>query len=695
MRKATGDELGLNEAAPATCFPPAVAVGNSWSTDAARQVGAAIAVEARALGVDIVLGPGVNIKRTPLCGRNFEYYSEDPLLAGTLGAAHVEAQQGGGVGASVKHFAANNQETERMRVDAQIDERTLREIYLPAFERVVRENRAATVMASYNKINGTHATENPWLLTEVLREQWGFDGLVMSDWGAVEDPVASVAAGLDLQMPGPASASASAIVDAVRSGDLAEADLDRAVASVLALRRWSAGRGGDFDVDAHHAIAREVAASCAVLLKNDGDVLPLRPETSVAVIGEFARTPRFQGGGSSRVNPTRVEGAWETIRSRVGDGAVFAAGFTLDGSGDAESLRSEAVAAARNAVVAVVFAGLADDDESEGFDRDRLSLPEDQVELIRAVAAAAPRTVVVLSHGGVVTLEGWHDDVDAVLDGFLLGQAGGAALVDLIYGASNPSGRLSETIPTSLESTSAYLNFPGDHREVRYGEGVFVGYRAYQTVGTLVRYPFGHGLSYTTFGTTDLAAEATGPVSARVTATVTNTGTREGRQVVQLYVGAPAGPVHRPRRELRAFTSVTLAPGQSEQVSFELDSRAFAYWDVDDAQWVVPAGRYRIEIGDNARDIVAAAEVELDGNEPVRALTRKSSIDEWLDHPVIGGDLLAEELAKLLPEKEAAMMRANPAVLRLMGSMPADKALTMFGADDAVPALDELAARTR
>ena len=520
------DRLSLHDAMPATCFPAAVAVGSSWDPAVAERVGAAVGREARALGVHVALGPGVNIKRSPLCGRNFEYYSEDPLLAGLLGAAHVQGQQGQGVGASVKHFAANNQETDRMLVSADADERTLREIYLPAFERIVTQAKPATVMCAYNKVNGVYAAHNRWLLTEVLREEWGFTGAVVSDWGAVHDPVAALAAGLDLEMPGTGGLSAQRIVGAVRAGELDEAVVDAAAGRVLALARLAAGPASGFDADAHHALARQLACDCAVLLKNDGGALPLTGSGPIAVVGEFARTPRYQGGGSSHINPTRVDTPLDAIRAladEAGRAVAFAPGFAVDstggntddGSSDPAALREEAVTAARQAGVTVIFAGLGEREESEGFDRETLDLPAAQVDLIRAVAAASPRTVVVLSHGGVVSLEGWHDDVDAILEGFLLGQAGGAAIADLLFGVANPSGRLAETIPLRLADNPSYVNFPGEQGHVRYGEGVMVGYRWYATVGLPVRYPFGHGLSYTTFAVSDLTVAATGPDTAR------------------------------------------------------------------------------------------------------------------------------------------------------------------------------------
>lgn len=690
------DHLGLHDSRPATCFPPAAAVGSSWNPRVAEKVGGAVGREARALGVHVALGPGVNIKRSPLCGRNFEYYSEDPLLAGTLAAAHVRGQQAHGVGASVKHFAANNQETERMRISADVDPRTLREIYLPAFERVVAESAPATVMCSYNRVNGVYAAENRWLLTEVLRDQWGFSGAVVSDWGAVHDPVASLRAGLDLQMPGTGGTSAQRIVEAVRVGELDEKDLDRAVARVLALTGLADREAEVFDADDHHALARELAAECAVLLKNDGAVLPLVAGSRIAVIGEFARTPRFQGGGSSHVNATRVDIPLDALR--LAGGALdchidFAPGFTLDGTGDAAALCDAAVRAARGADVAVVFAGLAAADESEGFDRVTLELPPPQRRLIRAVAAAAPRTVVVLAGGGVVSVEGWHDDVDAILQGFLLGQAGGGAVANLLFGAANPSGRLAETIPVRLADTASYVNFPGEQGHVRYGEGVMVGYRWHETVGVPARYPFGYGLSYTTFDETDLKVEVTGDDTARVTVTVTNTGDRAGSNVVQVYVAAQHGPVRRPARELRAFAKVNLQPGESHTVTMELDRRAFSYWDIEHHGWVVTPGTYTVQICRDAATVTLEEAVTLAGQPCVGELTLESTVQEWCTHPVVGAEFLAQVAAASTAGKGGPDATAD--LLQVVGSMPKQTVVNMLGAAAPVAALKQLMARTR
>ncbi|WP_106400487.1 glycoside hydrolase family 3 C-terminal domain-containing protein [Actinocorallia populi] len=673
IRRQTGDadHLGINESLPATCFPPAVAVGSSWDAEIAARVGAAVGREARAFGVGVVLGPGVNIKRSPLCGRNFEYYSEDPLLSGVLASAHVRALQAEGPGASVKHFAANNQETDRMRVSADVDERTLREIYLPAFERVVTEALPATVMSSYNRINGVYASQNRWLLTEVLREQWGFDGAVVSDWGGVYDRVAALAAGLDLQMPGNGGVDDAEVVRAVRDGELDEAVVDQSVRRMRVLAERVSPATGEFDAEAHHAEARELAAACAVLLKNDRATLPITERTRrIAVIGEFAAEPRYQGGGSSRINATRVDAALQEIQVLAGSRGqtvAYARGYAADGSGDPLELREQAVRAAAEADIAVVFAGVAE--ESEGVDREHLDLPADQVELIRAVAAAAPRTVVVLSNGGVVSLEGWHDDVDAILEGWLLGQAGGGALADLLFGVANPSGRLAETIPLRLEDTPAYLNFPGEQGHARYGEGVMVGYRYYETVGRAVRYPFGHGLSYTVFTTGDLKVTVTGDDTATAAVTVTNTGDRAGGHVVQVYVATTAGPVRRPARELRAFTKVFLQPGESRRVELALDRRAFAYYDVELGRWTVAAGEYAVQIGQDASTVVAEQTITLTGDVIVKALSLDTPVGDWFAHPVVGPELMRTLMAGL-SEEQARQAEEQAEMLQMVASLP-------------------------
>jgi beta-glucosidase len=692
------DHVGLSDSVPATCFPPAVALGSSFDAELVERVGRALGAEARAEHVAVVLGPGINIKRSPLCGRNFEYLSEDPLVSGVLGAALVRGIQSAGVGACVKHFAANNQETDRARISAEVDERTLREIYLAGFERVVTEARPWMVMCAYNKVNGTYASQHPWLLTDVLRTEWGFDGAVVSDWGAVSDRVAALRAGLDLQMPATGSHVTDAeIVAAVRSGALDETVLDRAVGRILTVlaRALPAGReGGAFDADAHHALAREAAADCAVLLKNEpvdgAPLLPLDPAATVAVIGEFARTPRYQGAGSSQVNPTRLDDAWSAIREIAADRAVFAAGFGLDDSGNDEALRAEAVEAARGADVAVLFLGLPDSEESEGFDREHLLLPTAQTGLLAAVAEVNPRVVVVLSNGSTVQVAGWGHHAAAILEGWLLGQAGGGAIADLLLGRANPSGRLAETIPLRLPDTPSHLNFPGELGVVRYGEGVFVGYRGYDAREQEVSYPFGHGLSYTSFGYTDLAVTADDDQGLTVSATVTNTGSRAGKEVVQVYVGPPASAVARTVRELKGFAKVALEPGESRRVRFVLTRRDLSYLHPRKGRWWFEGGEFGVAVGASSRDLRLSATVTVAAPTSVPPLAEDASLQEWLAHPV-GSRLLQERLAAAGPN-----MLTDPEMHDVVGNFPLARLATFPGmplTPAEVAELREIAAR--
>lgn len=683
-----GDHVAITGSLPATCFPAACALGCSWDPDLVRRVGQAIGVEALAQGVAVVLGPGINIKRSPLCGRNFEYFSEDPLLTSVLGAAHVEGLQSQGVGASVKHYAANNQETDRLRVTADVDERTLREIYLPGFERVVTQARPWTVMCAYNRVNGVHASQHRWLLTEVLREQWAFDGLVMSDWGAVHDRVAALAAGLDLEMPPNLGVSDAAIAAAVRAGGLDEKLLDQAVLRVLQLvdRARTAGPGTPgspevpapvFDASAHHALARAAAADCAVLLKNDRDILPLRPGAGdlVAVIGEFARTPRYQGAGSSQVNPTRLDAALDEVRAAVPAGVevAFAAGFGVGSTGHDNDLAAGAVALARRASTVVVFLGLPVAEESEGFDRQHMDLPPNQTALLPQLAAANPNLVVVLANGSAVRLSDWQQHTRAILECWLSGQAAGGATADLLFGAANPSGRLAETLPLRLQDNPSYLNFPGEAGHVRYGEGVFVGYRGYDAVGRGVSYPFGHGLSYTTFGYADLTtavvgAAADGDLAISVTCTITNTGRRAGKEVVQLYVADPYAQVARPVRELKAFTKISLEPGAAETVTFHLGARDLSYWSTTHHRWVLEGGVFEFAIGASSRDLRLTTSLDVPAPPlPVR-LDAMATLQEWLAHPVAAAAL--RRAVGVNTDGTPRGILANDELIKIIGSFP-------------------------
>lgn len=675
-QRSGADHLGLFDSVPATCFPTAAALGSTWDVELVRRVGEALGRETRANDVAVLLGPGVNIKRTPLCGRNFEYVSEDPVVAGEIGVALVGGIQSQGVGTSLKHYAANNQETDRMRVSAEVDERTLREIYLPAFERIVTRAQPWTVMCAYNKVNGTFVSEHRGLLTEILRDEWAFEGLVVSDWGAVHDRVAALDAGLDLQMPAAGPRPDEAVVDAVRAGMLDETVLDTAVRRVLHLvaRALPAldDTGATYDVDAHHALAREAAAGGAVLLKNDpvdgAPVLPLDGGDGLLVVGEFARTPRYQGAGSSQVVPTRLDDALTALRAATGTDLPFEPGFTISGgpTGDDDALRAAAVEAARAARTVVVFLGLPGPDESEGYDRPRLGLPDNQVATLEAVAAVNPRVVVVLANGSAVSLP-WRDRAAAVLETWLGGQAGGSAVADLLLGTVAPSGRLAESIPLRIEDTPAFGNFPGEGGVVRYGEGVLVGYRWYDTRGVDVAYAFGHGLTYTTFGYSDVRADAVGEgadVRVEVSTTVTNTGTRAGAEVVQVYVRDPEASVLRPTRELKAFAKVALAPGESRTVTFTLDARDLSYWHPGLRRWVVEGGTFVVEVGASSRDVRGSAAVDVVGQPLWGELTAWSTLAEWQEHPV-GGPLmravLASDDAPPMDETMAAMLAQTPA----------------------------------
>ncbi|AWB86056.1 glycoside hydrolase family 3 C-terminal domain-containing protein [Mycetocola zhujimingii] len=666
LRKQAGDtdHLGLAASVPATCFPPAVGLGASWDVDAAERVGEALGVESAIEDVAVLLGPGINIKRSPLCGRNFEYFSEDPIVSGVMASALVRGIQSQGVGASLKHFAANNQETDRLRVSSDVDPRPLREIYLRGFERVVREAQPWTVMCSYNRINGVYTSEDPWLLTTVLRDEWGFEGLVVSDWGAVNNRVAGVAAGLDLEMPSSGGRTDAQVVDAVRNGSLTEDALDRVARRVVNLVRKAQARpvaSGPLDVDAHHALAREVAGRCLVLLKNDDELLPLARDARIAVIGEFARTPRYQGAGSSQINPTRLDNALDAIRAEASADVAFAPGFTLDGSGDTDSLRTDAVAAASVCDVAVVFLGVPADEESEGFDRKHMDLPADQLRLIDAVAAANRNTVVVLSNGGAVTLP-FAGSVAAILEGWLLGQAGGSATADVLFGTVNPSGKLTETIPLRLEDTPSFGNFPGEHGHVRYGEGILVGYRWYDEARADVAFPFGHGLSYTRFEYGDVSATVGADGNIVVAVPVTNTGSVAGREVVQVYTSLPSSTVQRPPRELKGFAVVSVEPGETAEAVVVVRRDELAYWDVRIDRWVVERGSYSIEVGASSRDIRTTTALELDGDDVVLPLSLESSFEEVLAHSV-AGPMLTEAL-------ESRPGGVPPELVQLLGNFP-------------------------
>jgi beta-glucosidase len=678
---------------PATCFPPAVATGSTWDPELLRRMGEALGDECRAMDVAVLLGPGINLKRSPLGGRDFEYFSEDPVLTGILATEWVRGLQSRGVGASLKHFAVNSQETDRMRVSADVDERTLRELYLRAFQRVVTRAQPWTVMCAYNKVNGVYASQHRWLLTDVLRGEWGFEGLVVSDWGAVGDRVAAVASGLDLTMPGPTDTGDRELVDAVEGGRLDPALLQTAADRVRALVGRAAGRQpGGYDAEAHHELAREIAGRAIVLLKNDGGVLPLDAtdgNQSIAVIGEFARTPRYQGGGSSLMTPTRLDDALTEITAAAQATVSFAPGYLTsdtaaqegvtgdDEAGEDQDLLAEAVAFAQASDVALVFVGSLS--ETEGADRTGIDLPAGHLELIERVAAVNPRTVVVLSNGGVLGTP-WAAGVPAILEGWLLGQAGGSAIADVLFGVVNPSGRLAETIPLKLADHPSYLDFPGENGHVRYGEGLYVGYRGFDAREQEVAYPFGFGLSYTTFKYGQASAAVTdGGIEVRIP--VTNAGGRDGREVVQVYVSLPGSAVRRAPRELKAFANVAIAAGQTAEVVLSIDRADLAYWETRLGRWVVEGGEYHCAVGASSRDLRATAVVKVTGDDARIPLTAESTVAEWLADPR-GAQLLTEAFAAPTADGgpgPIAGMLADPNLMEFIGSFPLGR-MAAFGA---------------
>jgi beta-glucosidase len=592
----------------------------------------------------------------------------------------IDGIQRQGVGASLKHYAANNQETDRLRVSAEVDERTLRELYLAGFEHAVKVARPWTVMCAYNKVNGTYASQHAWLLSTVLRDQWGFDGLVVSDWGAVHDRVAALEAGLDLEMPPNLGVSDTAIVAAVRTGRLDERVLDTAVARVLRLVDRATATPEpppELDVDAHHALARTAAAECAVLLKNDGGLLPLHPAAgdTIAVVGEFARTPRYQGAGSSQVNPTRVDIPVDELRAAVPDGVeiAFAAGYGLDTTDQDEELAAEAVALAGRADVVVAFLGLPAATESEGFDRSHLDLPANQTALVARLADANSKLAVVLANGSAVRLSDWDHHAKAVLECWLSGQAAGGAAADLLVGTANPCGRLAETLPLRLEDTPSYLNFPGEAGQVRYGEGIFVGYRGYDTLDRHVSYPFGHGLSYTSFDYADLTATITGrpqdgDLVVEVACHITNTGERRGKEVVQLYVGDPQASVARPPRELKAFLKADLDPGETALVEFTLTARDLSYWSTRLHGWVLEGGVFELAVGASSRDLRLTTTIDIAAPPPPVRLDGMATLQEWLADPA-GSALLREAVGTDIAGRPKGIL-GNEELLPVIGNFP-------------------------
>jgi len=638
-QESLADHMGVAESIKAIGFPTASAMACSFNRDLLHKVGDALGEECVAEDLAVLLGPGINMKRSPICGRNFEYYSEDPVVAGELGAAFVNGVQEHGVGTSLKHFAANNQEWRRMSISAEIDERTLREIYLAAFETVVKKAQPWTIMCSYNRINGVYSCENDWLLNKVLRDEWGFEGLVMTDWGAMDERVPSLKAGLDLEMPDCHGETDKLIVKAVQNGELEESVLDTAVERILTMvdKYLTARKGIDpasmvhplpssvergYDVAAHHALARTTAEQSAVLLKNE-DILPLQKDKKIAFIGEFAKVPRIQGGGSSHINNTWIESALDA----AGDSVSYAQGFHIDEETTDETLLQEAITLAKESDVAVIFAGLPDSFESEGFDRTHLNMPANQNELIARISEVQPNVVVVLHSGSPIAMP-WLDKVAGVLQMYLAGQASGGAAVNLLFGDATPCGKLAETFPLHLEDNPSYLNFPGNREKVCYQEGVFIGYRYYDKKKMDVLFPFGYGLSYTDFTYSNMKVTVNGKNAADVdviketdeivvSADITNTGNCDGAEIVQLYIKNPVVYEIRPEKELRDFAKVFLKAGETKTVTFTLNARAFSYYETRIHDWYAESGDYEILLASSSRDIRLQDTVSITGSKKI------------------------------------------------------------------------------
>ncbi len=635
----SGDHLGINESVPATCFPTASALAATWDRDVVRQVGVALGEECRQEKVGVILGPGANIKRSPLCGRNFEYFSEDPYLSGELAKSHIQGVQSQGIGTSLKHYTANNQEFRRMTIDAVIDQRALYEIYLAGFEIAIRDAQPWTLMGAYNKLNGTYCCEDPLILSKILKEKWGHKGLVMTDWGAMNERVPALIAGLALEMPGGSVENDAMIVTAIRSGELDETVLDQAVESILEMvfkAQATLAEDHAYDADAHHMLARHVAGEGAVLLKNESQILPLHKGSKVALLGNFAKAPRYQGAGSSLINPSRLDNLWEEMVKIGGaEQITFAQGYPSQGITLDEALLNEAVQAARDADVVVIHIGLPDSFEVEGIDRTHLRLPESHNRLVETVSAIHDQVVVVLSNGAPVEMP-WVDDVQAVLEGYLGGQAGAGGLADILYGIVNPSGKLAETFPIKLEDTSCYDNFPGGPKTVEYRESLYVGYRFFETVGKEVLFPFGHGLSYTTFAYEDLHTSQetiTDQDTLTINVTVRNTGDRAGKETVQLYISPVSPTAFRPKLELKGFEKVALEPGEAKTISFTLDRRAFAHFSTAINDWQVESGIYRVLVGTSSRQIHLESEVRVDSTQADFPIPERDRLPNYVDFP--------------------------------------------------------------
>lgn len=676
-----GDHLGLNESIPAVCFPAGCAIASSWDRESASKLGLTLANECQAENVSTILGPAMNIKRSPLCGRNFEYLSEDPLVSSEIATAYVKAVQSKNVATSPKHFMANNQEFHRMTSDSVMDERTMREIYLASFESMVKEAKPWTMMGAYNKLNGTYLCENKLILTDILRDEWGFDGYVMTDWGAMNDRVDGLKAGCELEMPSMSDRTDKEIVAAVEAGQLDEAVLDQAVERFLNIVfKYVDNRDESavFDREADHQVARELAEESSILLKNQEHILPLKADQKVAFIGQYAQAPRYQGGGSSHINSFKVVSA---LDASEGLSVQYARGYDDSLDVAVEELETEALNLAKESDVAVLFIGLPDRYESEGYDRKHMQLPENQVELLEKLSHVQENLVVVLHNGAAVEMP-WIDKVKGVLEVYLGGQAVGEATVNLLYGKVNPSGRLAESFPLRLQDTPCYLHYGGEKDQSHYTEGVFVGYRYYASKDMPVLFPFGHGLSYTDFCYDNLVLSQTDMTDAEklsVSVDVTNTGERYGKEVVQVYVAAPTSSIIRPSLELRAFDKIGLEPGKTKTVTFELDKRAFAYWDQEAHDWLVEEGNYQVIIGRSAAEKVLVADVKVSPAEPLRKVFHlNSTIGEILAdkhagpifEQLMGGAFAGNEDAKQMAENSESDAVSGEMMQAMMEGMP-------------------------
>lgn len=661
-----GDHLGVNDSIKAVCFPAGCATASSFDRELVTKLGETIGEECQAENVSTILGPAMNIKRSPLCGRNFEYYSEDPLVSTEMAGALVHGVQSKNVGTSPKHFMANNQEYHRMTSDSRMDERTMREIYLASFEGMVKKEKPWTIMNSYNKLNGTYLCENKEMLTNVLRKEWGFDGYVMTDWGAMNERVEALKAGCNLEMPASGEETDKAIMTAVKDGMLEESILDACCEEFLNIvfrYKENRDRAAVFNLEKDHETARRIEEECIVLLKNNDKLLPLTVDKKVAFIGKYAAAPRYQGGGSSHINSFKVESAMDAVKAFdyiKKENITYAQGFDDVADQADETLVKEAIEVAKNADVAVIFAGLPDNFESEGYDRKHMRMPDCQNALIEAVAEVQPNTVVVLHNGAPVEMP-WISKVKAVLEAYLGGQAVGGAAVNVLYGAANPSGRLAETFPLRVQDTPCYLHYGGEHDKSVYSEGVFVGYRYYTSKDMEVLFPFGHGLSYTEFsysGLTVSSERIKESETLAVSVDVTNTGSRAGKEVVQLYVAPIGDTLIRPVRELRAFEKIALAPGETKTVTFTLDKRAYAYWNTEIHDWHVESGEYEIQIGKNAQDIILSKAVYIETETIIpKAFTFNSTMGEIMADPK--GRMILEQSMGAMMGTEAQEMTDN------------------------------------